>query len=245
MGKYILKRILQFIPVFIGVTIILFVIKNVVPGDPIKLITGEKAVTPEIELQLRIANGLVESQPILDENGNPTYDESGNLRLEAVLDENGEPIETPLWKQYFTYVGGLLRGDLGDSYSQRMPVADILLEKYPYTVRLALVGIVIEIVVGIGAGMISAIKRYSFWDVLVTLCTSILVAMPAFWLGMLLQLFFGVMLKQWTGGALSLPISGAGGMSDFPAWMHYILPAITMASVSTGHRRAHHALPAA
>ena len=55
--------------------------------------------------------------------------------------------------------------------------------------------------VGIGAGMVSAIKRYSFWDVLVTLITSILVAMPAFWLGMLLQLFFGVVLKNATGGA--------------------------------------------
>ncbi len=236
MGKYILKRILQFIPVFIGVTIILFVIKNVVPGDPIKLITGEKAVTPEIELQLRIANGLVESEPILDENGNPTYNDDGSERRQAMLDENGEPVKTPLWKQYITYVGGLLHGDLGDSYTKKMPVLDIFAQKYPYTVRLALVAICIEIVIGIGAGIISAIKRYSFWDVLVTLCTSVLVAMPAFWLGMLLQLFFGVMLKQWTGGAISLPISGAGGpTSNFPAYMHYILPAITLASVSTAY----------
>ena len=236
MGKYILKRILQFIPVFIGVTIILFVIKNVVPGDPIKLITGEKAVTPEIELQLRIANGLVESEPVLDENGNVQYNDDGTEKRQAMLDENGEPVKTPLWKQYITYVGGLLHGDLGDSYGKKMPVADIFLQKYPYTVRLALVAICIEIVVGIGAGIISAIKRYSFWDVLVTLCTSVLVAMPAFWLGMLLQLLFGVLLKQWTGGAFSLPISGAGGpTSNFPEFMHYILPAITLASVSTAY----------
>ena len=166
MGKYIVKRILQFIPVFIGVTIILFAIKNIVPGDPIKLITGEKAVTPEIELQLRIANHLVEA----DENG------------QAILDADGNPVATPLWKQYGYYVGGLLHGDLGDSYSRKMPVTQILADKYPYTIRLALVALCIEIVVGIGAGMISAIKRYSFWDVLVTLCTSVLVAMPAFWL---------------------------------------------------------------
>ena len=220
MGKYIVKRILQFIPVFIGVTIILFAIKNIVPGDPIKLITGEKAVTPEIELQLRIANHLVEA----DENG------------QAILDADGNPVATPLWKQYGYYVGGLLHGDLGDSYSRKMPVTQILADKYPYTIRLALVALCIEIVVGIGAGMISAIKRYSFWDVLVTLCTSVLVAMPAFWLGMLLQLLFGVLLKQATGGALCLPISGAGGPnSDFPTFMHYILPAITLASVSTAY----------
>ena len=63
-------------------------------------------------------------------------------------------------------------------------------------IRLAAVAIVIEALIGILAGMVSAIRRYSFWDVLVTLSTSILVAMPAFWLGMLLQLFFGIILKD-------------------------------------------------
>lgn len=69
-------------------------------------------------------------------------------------------------------------------------------DKYPNTVKLAIVAILIEAVVGIGAGMVSAIKRYSFWDVLVTLVTSVLVAMPAFWLGMLLQLFSGVFMEE-------------------------------------------------
>lgn len=220
MLKYILKRILQFIPVFIGVTLILFVLQNVVPGDPVKLIAGEKALTPEIELQIRIANHLVQ----LDDEGNP------------VFDEEGKPVPESLLTRYGYYIGGLLHGDLGNSYIRKMAVVDIFAQKYPYTIKLALAGIVIEIVVGIGAGMISAIKRYSFWDVLVTLITSILVAMPAFWLGMLLQLFFGVLMKQWTGGGFYLPISGAGGpISSFPTYMHYILPAITLASVSTAY----------
>ena len=82
---------------------------------------------------------------------------------------------------------------------------------------------------GIGAGIISAVKRYSFWDILVTLVTSVLVAVPAFWLGMLLQLFFGVQLHV-------LPISGAGGTaSQYQDWVHYILPAVTLASVSTAY----------
>ena len=84
--------------------------------------------------------------------------------------------------------------------------------------------------------MVSAIKRYSFWDVFVTLLTSILVAMPAFWLGMLLQLFFGVFLKDATGGSVYLPVSGAGGpQAEFDDWVYYILPAITLASVSTAY----------
>ena len=60
--------------------------------------------------------------------------------------------------------------------------------------------------------------------------------MPAFWLGMMLQLFFGVFLKKATGGAFYLPISGAGGAnSEFESWVHYILPAVTLASVSTAY----------
>ena len=220
MGKYILKRVLQFIPVFIGVTMILFAMKAIVPGDPVKIITGGKQVTPETELQIRISNGLIET----DENNKPIYD------------ENGDTIPTPLWKQYLTYMNDLLHGDLGTSYTRNLKVADILADKYPNTVKLAIVAILIEAVVGIGAGMVSAIKRYSFWDVLVTLVTSVLVAMPAFWLGMLLQLFFGVFMKNATGGAFYLPISGAGGSnSEFESWVHYILPAVTLAAVSTAY----------
>ena len=220
MGKYILKRVLQFIPVFIGVTMILFAMKTIVPGDPVKIITGGKQVTPETELQIRITNGIIET----DENGRALYDGDGNT------------IPTPIWKQYLTYMNGLLHGDLGTSYTRNMKVSDILANKYPYTVKLAIVAIILEAIVGIGAGMVSAIKRYSFWDVLVTLVTSILVAMPAFWLGMMLQLFFGVFLKNATGGAFYLPISGAGGSnSEFESWVHYILPAVTLASVSTAY----------
>ena len=220
MGKYILKRVLQFIPVFIGVTMILFAMKAIVPGDPVKIITGGKQVTPETELQIRISNGLIET----DENNKPIYD------------ENGDTIPTPLWKQYLTYMNDLLHGDLGTSYTRNLKVADILADKYPNTVKLAIVAILIEAVVGRGAGMVSAIKRYSFWDVLVTLVTSVLVAMPAFWLGMLLQLFFGVFLKNATDGAFYLPISGAGGSnSEFESWVHYILPAVTLAAVSTAY----------
>lgn len=220
MGKYILKRVLQFIPVFLGVTIILFAMKTIVPGDPVLVITGGKAVSEETATQIRAANGFIET----DENGLPLYD------------ENGDTIPTPIWKQYVNYLGDLLHGDLGTSYVKNMPVSEILAEKYPYTVRLAVVAICLEAVVGIGAGMVSAIKRYSFWDVLVTLVTSILVALPAFWLGMLLQLFFGVFLKNVTGGAFYLPISGAGGsMAEFQPWVYYILPAVTLASVSTAY----------
>lgn len=220
MGKYIVKRVLQFIPVFLGVTLILFALQNIVPGDPIKLIGGDKALSPEVELQLRVRYHLVQT----DEDGN------------AILDENGDPVQTSLVDRYLYYMNGLLHGDLGNSYQRKLPVTDIFAQKYPYTIKLAACAIVLEAIMGIGAGIISAVKRYSFWDILVTLTTSILVAVPAFWLGMLLQLFFGVIFKDATGGAISMPISGAGGSSSqYQDWMHYVLPTITLASVSTAY----------
>ena len=221
MGKYILKRVLQFIPVFLGVTLILFAMENIVPGDPIKLMAGEKKLDPQTEITLRASYHLIET----NDDGSPIYDQNGNT------------IETPMWKRYVLYINGLLHGDLGTSYQRKgQQVSDILAQKYPYTIKLAIVAIILETVVGIGAGMVSAIKRYSFWDVLVTLITSILVAMPAFWLGMLLQLFFGVVLKNATGGAFPLPISADfSPYSEFQGWVYYILPAVTLASVSTAY----------
>jgi ABC-type dipeptide/oligopeptide/nickel transport system permease component len=188
------------IPVFLGVTLILFVLRipGLLPGDPIQLIVGEKPLTPALRAQIEEKNHLNE----------------------------------PLHIQYGYYVSGIAQGDLGESYQKGRPVTEILFDKFPNTFRLAIAGILVEIVIGISAGIISAIRQYSFWDVLVTLSTSILVSVPVFWLGLLLQMFFGIKLKEWTGGAVFLPISGMGNPPDF---VHLILPAITLASVSTAY----------
>lgn len=200
MLKYVARRILQMIPVFLGVTLILFALRipGFLPGDPIQLIVGERELTPALRAQIEEKNHLDESVPA----------------------------------QYAWYVSGIVQGDFGDSYQKSRPVRDILFDKFPNTFRLAFAAILVEIIVGIGAGIISAVKQYSFWDVLVTLSTSILVSVPVFWLGLLLQMFFGIKLKQWTGGAVFLPMSGMG---DPPDLVHLVLPAITLASVSTAY----------
>ena len=177
MVRYILKRVLQFIPVFIGVTILLFTLRSIVPGDPIRMIAGEKSLAPEVYEQIVERNHLNE----------------------------------PIYIQYGYYMNDLLHGDLGTSYQRHTEVSKIFADRFPYTLQLALCAIAIEIIIGIATGIISAIKRYSFIDVLVTLSTSILVSVPVFWLGMLLQMFFGIYLKDLTGGTFSLPLSGAGG----------------------------------
>jgi ABC-type dipeptide/oligopeptide/nickel transport system permease component len=202
MLKYVVRRILQMIPVFIGVTLILFVLRapGVLPGDPVRMITGERGISDALR--------------------------------EQIIEKHG--LDQPLVTQYRLYVQNLLQGDLGESYQRGRPVTEILADKLPNTIRLALVAIAIEAMIGVGAGIISAVKQYSFSDVLVTLSTSILVSVPVFWLGMLFQIFFGIKLKEWTNGAIYLPISGMSS-AQFPDWAHMILPAITLASVSTAY----------
>jgi ABC-type dipeptide/oligopeptide/nickel transport system permease component len=94
------------------------------------------------------------------------------------------------------------------------------------------VAILIEAVLGISAGILSALKRYSFWDMLVTFATSILVSLPVFWLGMGLQVLFGIEFKRW--GLPYLPITGMSG-DGFSFWAHVILPAFTLAAVSMAY----------
>lgn len=212
MLQYILKRIIQFIPVFFGVTLALFLIANFLPGaDPIQMRFGERTPPPEVKAKLIEQYGLDQ----------PWYDQYFTY-LKALM-----PVK--MVEGELTYTGV----DLGTSIHTGREVTDILAETYPYTIKLALAAIMIEMVVGIGAGIISAVKQYSFADVFVTLSTSILVSLPVFWLGLMLQFFFGIWLKEATGGAFYLPISGASGV--FPDWVYLILPAITLASVSTAY----------
>jgi ABC-type dipeptide/oligopeptide/nickel transport system permease component len=202
MLQYIGRRVLQFIPVFLGVTLMLFILTRVIPGDPVAMMSGQRAQSPAILAAMRHAYGL----------------------------------DLPLPQQYLKYLSDILHGDFGRSIATGRLVSDIFIEKYPYTVRLALAAIIIEIVVGISAGVVSAVKQYSFWDVSVTLSTSLLVSLPVFWLGMLLQMFFGIWLKNWTNGQFYLPMSGAGTPGGpFPSYVYLILPAITLASVSTAY----------
>lgn len=212
MLQYTIKRILQFIPVFFGVTLALFLISNFMPGaDPIQMRFGERTPPPEVKAALIEQYGLDQ----------PWYEQYGKY-LAAL-----SPIKVVDGSLEYTGV------DLGTSIHTGRPVTQILGETYPYTIRLALVAIIIEIIVGIGAGIVSAVKQYTFWDVFVTLTTSILVSLPVFWLGLVLQYFFGIWLKDATGGAFYLPISGASGI--FPDWAYLILPGITLASVSTAY----------
>ena len=184
---YIIRRILQIIPVLIGITLILFTLLYIIPEDPARLILQKGATEQALE----------------------------NLRAKMGIDK-------PVYVQYWRYLKQLSKGDLGDSYRYRRSVNSILAEHYPNSIKLALAAIFIEIVIGIFAGIVSAVKKYSFWDTLVTISTTLAVCVPIFWLGMMLQVAFGLKLGI-------LPMSGMGDGSI----SYYILPSITLASVST------------
>ncbi|GAB4275564.1 MAG: ABC transporter permease [Coriobacteriia bacterium] len=223
MLKYVIKRTLQMIPVFLGVTLLLFILRapGVLPGDPIQTITGERVPSEVLRQQIIEEYGL--DQPLYVQYWRYL---TGLVDLPSIeRTEAGAPDGAQGWKIVW-------EPDLGESFQKNRPVLDILSDKFPNTFRLGLAAIVIEAIIGIGAGIISAVKRYSFLDVLVTLSTSILVSMPVFWLGMLMQVLFGIKFKEW--GLPYLPISGMQS-AVFPDWVHLILPAITLASVSTAY----------
>ena len=130
-------------------------------------------------------------------------------------------LDKPLPQQYAGYVGRLAQGDLGESYVYRRSVNTILKEKLGNTARLALAAIVLMMALGIVAGVIAAVFRYSFLDVLVTLSTTVAIGVPTFVIGLALQNVFAINL-----GWLPLQGQSAGRES-------IILPAFALAAVDT------------
>ena len=123
--------------------------------------------------------------------------------------------DEPMLSQYFNWIWQVIRFDFGNSMISGQPVTRLVLERFPLTLSLALMGIVISIIIAIPLGVISAVKRWSFWDYLGMAFSQIGMAIPSFWLGILLLLLFSVKIKIF-------PLFGSGTI------MHLILPAISL-----------------
>ncbi|MFO7460584.1 MAG: ABC transporter permease [Desulfatiglandales bacterium] len=186
MYGYILRRLLLTVPVVVGVSILIFLIIRMIPGDPAIAIAGVHASNEYIE-QVRKDLHLDRSLPV----------------------------------QYVIFVRNLARGDLGYSTMSRRPVVLELRERFPRTVELTLLAMLIASVVGISAGIISATRRYSVFDNLSMLVALFGVAAPVFWLALMLQLLFAVHLG-W------LPATGRG------TFRHLILPSLTLGMATAG-----------
>lgn len=142
-----------------------------------------------------------------------------NMRIVMGLDK-------PVLEQFVDYIVNLFQGDLGFSYAYNMNVIELILDRFPNTVILTVASLLIALLVGIPAGMISAYKRNSFVDYIVMVISLVGVSMPVFWLGVMLVLVFSVNLGL-------LPSTGMGNWSQGADvfFKHLVLPSVTLATI--------------
>jgi peptide/nickel transport system permease protein len=225
--RYIIRRLISVIPTLIGVTFVIFMFQRLIPGDPAVAMLGEHAAEENVA---RIREQLGLNRPLF-------------LDREALAEGD---IAGFFDSQYFRFLGRLARLDLGDSIHRRIPVAETLALRFPATVELALLSMLIAIVVGLPVGIASAARRNSLLDGVSMVGSLIGVSMPIFWLGLMLIMLFAVFL-QWlpTGGRLSTGIEVqsitnlllvdsllTGNMEAFvDAFKHIIMPAIALATI--------------
>jgi len=225
--RYILRRLISVIPTLIGVTFVIFMFQRLIPGDPAVAMLGEHAAQENVE---RIREQLGLNRPLfLDREALAAGD------LPAFFDS-----------QYIRYLGRLIRLDLGDSIHRRIPVAETLSLRFPATVELALLSLLIAITIGIPVGIASAARRNSALDGVSMIGSLIGVSMPIFWLGLMEIMLFAVIL-QWlpASGRLSTGIEieritglylvdslVTGNIPGFiDALKHIIMPAIALATI--------------
>lgn len=198
MSGFIARRLAQLVPVLLGITVIVFALMALVPGDTALAILGPYA-TPERVAELERSLGLDRS----------------------------------VVEQYALWLGNLLQGDLGWSYSLNQPVLDAVVERIGPTLLLAACALSVGTLLGLLAGTLAAVHRRRWPDRLLTLCALIGISTPAFWLAMLLMLLFAVS----TG---LFPVSGmrgaygGGGADLLDVAYHLVLPSISLGLVAAG-----------
>jgi peptide/nickel transport system permease protein len=159
MGKFLAGRLASILPTLFFVTVLIFGLQQLLPGDPAIILAGE------------------------DQDPNVV----AYLRHKMHLDQ-------PLPVQYYHWLANLLQGDLGESLRIQKPVTELILEKLPVTAQLASMAILIALVIGITAGVISAVKKDTAWDYAANVFALWGLSTPNFWLGILLILLFAVQL---------------------------------------------------
>jgi peptide/nickel transport system permease protein len=212
MGRYVGRRLVEIVPVFFGVLLIVFVIAHLTPGDPVLIALGEHATPEAID----------------------------RLRAELDLDE-------PLHLQFISYIGRVMRGDLGRSIQNNERVIVELATRFPATIELTFAAMLIASVVGIATGVVAAARQNSWFDGASMFVALFGFSMPIFWLGIMLILLFAWYLGWF-------PISGrldytieltrltnfylvdallSGNWKAFGnALRHLILPAVTLSTVA-------------
>ena len=191
MSIFLAKRLLTFVATLWGTSIIVFVVLEVLPGDPALTILGVDA--PE-------------------------------SAVIALTKELG--LDRPPHERYFDWIGGLLTGELGNSYTYKVPVAELIGERLALTIPLAIIAMILTTVIALALGVYAAARHNTLGDYGVMGFSQLGIAVPNFWFGILLILFFAVHLRWFRSGGF--PGWEAG---FWPALQALILPAVALALV--------------
>ncbi|GGX06660.1 ABC transporter permease [Streptomyces chryseus] len=190
MGRYVARRLLQMIPVFIGSTLLVFLMMYALPGDPVRALAGEQAVDQAQIAQVKKDLGL----------------------------------DLPIWQQYWNYLAGLFQGDFGTQIATQRPVADVIADAFPITVRLTLFAFAFTVIAGISMGVFAGLKADTFRDRGLLVLTLLLISVPSFVLAFLAQYFFAHEL-----GWVEPVVSAAADSQEL------ILPAVVLGSLSLAY----------
>ncbi len=195
--KYIIKRLIQLIPVLLGITFLTFALTYFSPGDPAAMMLSATGIAPSPEL------------------------------VEKVREDMG--LNKPFLIQYLHWLGGVLKGDFGNSYKYSKPVLDLIMTSLPATFKLAGVSLVGMMLIALPLGITSAIHKNKVSDYIIRFISFLGISMPNFWIGLVLMYIFSIKFKV-------LPVMGDSG------WKSIVLPAVTliiaMASKYTRQLRA-------
>jgi peptide/nickel transport system permease protein len=192
MGVYLRRRLLTTIPVVLGVSLVVFLMLHLLPGDPVLMMLTEHrgGGAPTI-------------------SGSITQEMYDNMRHQLGLDR-------PLPVQFASFLGGVLRGDLGTSFRGGEPVRELIVRNLPYTIQLAVASFGVAMAAGFLLGVIAGVKRGTWIDSLTMTIAAAGVSMPSFWLGIMLLLVFSVYLNL---------VPAVARAAD---WRSLILPAIAL-----------------
>ena len=195
MTAYVLRRLLQMLPVLLVASFAIFAMIYAVPGGPVAVIVGENAGPEEIA---------------------------------AAIQRYG--LDRPMVVQYADWLGRAAMGDFGLSLHSRQPVLQLIGERLPATLQLALAAIVVALVIGIPVAIASAVRPNSWLDRLLSGWSALALGVPTFWLGILLILLFAVELRWLPSASRHVPF----WESPLDALRSLALPAITLGTYVSG-----------
>ena len=194
MTRYVVQRVLSLFPVLLGVTLLVFLVMQLAPGDPAQVMLGPKATETSL----------------------------AQLRHELGLDQ-------PLYVQYGRWLSRVVQGDWGRSIQLKREVLPFITGRFKNTAYLMVLAVLIACSAGVPAGILSAVRQYKLDDRLVMVLVLMGFSMPTFWLGIILQLVFGLKLGI-------LPVSGMqspGQTGTLDMIRHLILPSLALATGAT------------